>query len=46
MYGIPTFYGYTYWCILFIYLFDDVVSNSAKAESKYLIGEDVEEVTA
>jgi hypothetical protein len=27
------------------YLFDDVVSNSAKAESKCIIGEYVEEVT-
>jgi len=32
--------------VCFIYLFDDVVSNSAKVESKYLIEEDVEEVTA
>jgi len=46
MYGIPNFYGYTCWCVLFIYLFDDIVSNSAKAECKYLIGEDVKEVTA
>jgi len=45
IYGIHIFYCYICWYVLFIYLFDDVVSNSAKAESKYLIGEDVE-VTA
>jgi len=46
MYGITNFYGYTCLLLAITYLFDDVVSNSAKAKSKYSIGKDLEEVIA